>query len=229
MRFLSWVTAATAGTAAVAILGVSPVAAQSSPSVDATIDRAVAAWSKVRTVRGTFEQTVTNPLTGSSATAHGEFAQERPNRLSIRFSKPDSGAIVSDGKYIWVYLPSSAPGQVIKRPATDQGSMPIDLTGQFLDTPKSRYDISPAGTRTVDGHPAHALSLVAKRGASSPVLKATVWVDDDDALIREFESTEQSGVVRHVRLTALELNAPVSKDAFVFAVPKGARIIDQTR
>ena len=29
-------------------------------SVDATIDRAVAAWGKVKTVRGTFEQTVTN-------------------------------------------------------------------------------------------------------------------------------------------------------------------------
>jgi outer membrane lipoprotein carrier protein len=232
MRFLSSASAAAA--TAVITLCVAPVSpvsrlAAQTASIDATIDRAVAAWSKVRTVRGTFEQTVTNPLTGSSATAHGEFAQERPNRLSIRFSKPDSGAIVADGKYVWVYLPSTAPGRVIKRPATDRGSMPIDLTGQFLDSPRARYDISAAGTRTVDGHPAHALSLVAKQGASSPVLKATVWVDDDDALIREFESTEQSGVVRHVRLTALELNLPVSKDAFVFAVPKGARVIDQTK
>jgi outer membrane lipoprotein carrier protein len=208
-------------------LAAAPMAAHGQ-SVDATIDRAVAAWAKVRTVRGSFEQTVTNPLTGSSATAHGEFAQERPNRLAIRFSRPDSGAIVADGKYLWIYLPTSAPGQVIKRSATDRGAVPIDLTGQFLDAPKSKYDISAAGTRAVEGHPAHGFALVAK-GASSPVLKATVWVDDDDALIREFESTEQSGVVRHVKITAMELNGPVSKDSFAFVVPRGARVVDQSK
>lgn len=57
-------------------------------SVESTIDRAVAAWSKVKTVRGTFDQTVTNPLTGTSASAHGNYAQERPNRLAIRFLPP---------------------------------------------------------------------------------------------------------------------------------------------
>jgi len=198
-------------------------------SVDATIDRAVAAWAKVHTVRGSFDQSVTNPLTGSSATAHGEFAQERPNKLSIRFTKPDSGAIVADGKYLWIYLPSTAPGQVIKRPATDRASVPIDLTGQFLDAPKTKYDITPAGAKSVSGHPAHGLLLVAKKGAEAPVVKATVWVDDDDALIREFESTEQSGVTRHVRLTALDLNTPVPSASFAFVVPKGVRVLDQTK
>ena len=37
-----------------------PLGAQ---NVGATIDRAVAAWAKVKTVRGTFEQTVTNQIT----------------------------------------------------------------------------------------------------------------------------------------------------------------------
>lgn len=198
-------------------------------SVDATIDRAVAAWAKVRTVNGAFEQTVTNPLTGSSATAHGDFAQERPNKLSIRFTKPDSGAIVADGKFLWIYLPTTAPGQVIKRPATDHAAVPIDLTGQFLDAPKARYDIATAGAKTVGGHPAHGLQLTAKKGADAPVVKATVWVDDDDALIREFESTEQSGVSRHVRLTSVDINRPVSGSAFSFSVPKGVRVVDQTR
>lgn len=207
-------------------LGAAPLAAQ---SVDATIDRAVSAWAKVRTVRGTFEQTVTNPLTGSSAAARGEFAQQRPNKLSIRFTKPDSGAIVADGKYLWIYLPSTTPGQVIKRPATDRAAVPIDLTGQFLDAPKATYDITPAASKTVSGHPAHGLQLVAKKGAEAPVVKATVWVDDDDALIREFESTEQSGVTRHVRLTSLDVNAPLTNASFAFAVPKGVRVLDQTK
>ena len=202
-----------------------PVAAQ---STDATIDRAVAAWAKVKTVRGTFEQTVTNSLTGSSANSRGTYAQERPNRLAIRFEQPGTDAIIADGKVVWVYLPSSAPGQVIKRPATDRASVPIDLTGQFLDSPRTKYDITAAGTRTVSGHPAHGLTLVPKAGTSAPFTKATVWIDDDDALIREFEETESTGVTRRVRLTSVEPNAPVARSDFTFVVPKGVKVVDQT-
>ena len=202
-----------------------PLAAQ---STDATIDRAVAAWAKVKTVRGTFEQTVTNSLTGSSANSRGTYAQERPNRLAIRFEQPGTDAIIADGKVLWVYLPSSAPGQVIKRPATDRASVPIDLTGQFLDSPRTKYDITAAGTRTVSGHPAHGLTLVPKAGNSAPFTKATVWIDDDDALIREFEETESTGVTRRVRLTSVEPNAPVARSDFTFVVPKGVKVVDQT-
>jgi outer membrane lipoprotein carrier protein len=198
-------------------------------SVDATIDRAVAAWAKVATVRGTFEQTVSNSLTGSSATAHGEYTQERPNRLSIRFLAPDSGAIVSDGRAVWVFLPTSAPGQVVKRPATDRSASPIDLTGQFLEAPRTKYDISAAGTRTVDGHAAHGLILVPKKGSSAPFSKATVWVDDDDSLIREFEEIEPSGVTRHVHITAIQTNVPIDRSGFNFTIPKGVKVVDQTK
>jgi outer membrane lipoprotein carrier protein len=211
-----------------AVLCVMPVTI-GAQSVDATIDRAVAAWAKVTTVRGTFEQTVSNSLTGSSASARGDYVQERPNRLAIRFTGPDSGAIVSDGKAVWVFLPSSAPGQVVKRPATDRSASPIDLTGQFLDAPRTKYDISAAAPRTVDGHATHGLTLIPKKGATAPFSKATVWVDDDDSLIREFEETEPSGVTRHVHITSIQTNAPVDRGAFSFTIPKGVRVVDQTK
>ena len=212
----------------VAVLCVMPLTL-GAQSVDAAIDRAVAAWAKVTTVRGTFDQTVSNSLTGSSATAHGEYTQERPNRLAIRFTAPDSGAIVSDGKAVWVFLPSSAPGQVVKRPATDRSASPIDLTGQFLDAPRTKYDISSAPSRIVDGHATHGLLLVPKKGATAPFSKATVWVDDDDSLIREFEETEPSGVTRHVHITSIQTNVPVDRAAFSFTIPKGVKVVDQTK
>lgn len=198
-------------------------------AVDATIDRAAAAWAKIKTVRGTFEQTVSNSLTGSTAAARGSYAQDRPNLLSIRFTQPASDAIVSDGKAVWVYLPSTAPGQVIKRPATDKSQTPIDLTGTFLDSPKTKYEITAAAGKTVDGHATHGLSLLPKAGTSAPFAKATVWVDDDDAYIREFDVTEANGISRHVHLTSVEPNAKVDKSLFVFTVPSGAKIVDQTK
>ena len=195
---------------------------------DAIIDRAVAAWAKVTTVRGTFEQTVTNALTGTSASSKGTYAQERPNRLAIRFDQPGQDAIVADGKFVWIYLPASAPGQVIKRAGADRSSVPIDVTGQFLDQPRKKYDIAAAGTKTVNGHPAHGLTLTPKAGTSGPFTKATVWVDDDDSLIREFEAVDTNGVTRHVRLATIETNVSVDRSVFTFTPPKGIRIVDQT-
>jgi outer membrane lipoprotein carrier protein len=213
--------------ASVSTAVIAPAVAQSN---DSAIDRAAAAWATVKTVRGSFDQMVTNPLTGSSANAHGQYVQERPNRLAIRFSQADSSAIVADGRVVWVYLPSSLPGQVIKRSATDHAAIPIDLTGQFLDAPRAKYDITPSTGRTVDGHAAHGFTLVPKKGSGSPspFTTATVWIDDDDSLIREFEETETSGVVRHIHLTTVDLNVPVDRSAFTFVVPKGVRVVDQT-
>jgi outer membrane lipoprotein carrier protein len=198
-------------------------------SVDATIDRAIAAWAKVRTVRGTFEQTLTNPLTNGKVTTTGRYAQQRPNRIAIRFDVPTGDAIVADGTALWIFLPGSAPGQVIKRAASDRSQVPIDITGQFLDSPKTKYDISAAGTRTIDGHPSHGLLLVARKDANAPVSRATVWIGDDDALIREFESTEPSGVTRRIHLKTMEINPSIDASTFSFAIPKGVKIVDQTR
>jgi outer membrane lipoprotein carrier protein len=215
---------ALAALAAAAAPLVAPLAAQTDP-----IDRAVAAWAKVKTVKGTFEQMVTNSLTGTSATARGEYVQERPNRLAIRFHQPDGGAIVSDGKLLWVYLPNSTPGQVMKRSATDRSAVPIDFTGQFLEAPKSKYDITAIGTKTVDGHTAHGFKVVPKPGTSSPFTTASVWVDDDDSLIREFEGTESSGITRHIHIQSLDLNPPVDRSAFTFTPPSGVKVVDQTK
>lgn len=212
-----------------AIFGLATGVPLRAQSVYSIIDRAVSAWSRVKTVRGTFEQTVTNPLTGSSAGALGEYVQERPNRMAIRFLPPVSDAIVSDGTAVWIYLPSSAPGQVVKRAATDRGSVPIDLTGQFLNSPRAKYNIAAAGSRVIDGHPSHGLTLVPKAGSPTIFRTATVWIDDDDSLIRDFEETETSGVVRRVHLTSLHQNAPVNRSAFTFAIPKGVTVIDQTK
>ena len=198
-----------------------------SPSTDQVLDRAVAAWGKVKTARATFEQTITNPLTGSTGNARGEFQEQRPNKLSIRFTEPSGDRIVSDGASVWVYLPSSAPGQVIKRSASDASAIPLDITGEFLTDPRSRYSVTAAGTGDVAGHAAHALTLLPKPDAAAPFTKATIWVDDDDGLIRQFETVEQSGVTRRVRITTLDLNVPVERSLFTFTPPSGVRVIER--
>ena len=55
---------------------------------------------------------------------------------------------------------------------------------------------------------------------------ATVWIDDADATIRQFEVTENSNVQRRVRMTSFKTNVPVDASAFVFDVPAGVRVVE---
>ena len=189
------------------------------------LDRAVAAWAKVRTVRGTFEQTIVNSLTGRTMTTTGEYQQDRPGKLSVVFAAPANDRIVADGKNVWLFLPSSAPDQVIKTPLGAGGTGTMDLTAQFLVAPRSKYAISLAGALSVSGRPTHAFALVPRTAGGAPFKTATVWIDDADAVIRQFEVTEASGVQRRVRLTSFKTNVPVDASAFVFTPPPGVRIV----
>lgn len=204
-----------------------PVAANGRRDVDREIARAIAAWSRVKTLRATFEQTVTNPITGSELVARGTLQQQKPDRLAITFTEPAGDRIVADGTYVWLFLQSATPGQVVRMRVTDAGAANTDLIGQFLTTPRDAYTASDAGTDVVRGRATRALVLLAKPGRSLPFVRAKVWVDSADALIRQFEAVDASGISRKVRILTLTPNAPVDRAAFRFEVPAGVRIVER--
>jgi outer membrane lipoprotein carrier protein len=196
--------------------------------VDGIIDKAVATYNNTRTSKGTFEQVITNPLTGSKANASGQFEQQRkPARFSFRFVQPKGDMLIGDGKWLWVYLPSSTPGQVIKLPMTEGGAGSLDLASRFFDSPRTRFTISDAGTATIAGHATRAVVLQPK-STSEPFTRAKVWIDVADGTLRQFETLEASGITRMVTITAVSPNATVDQKLFTFKPPKGARVVDQT-
>lgn len=218
---LNHIYAAAAGVALVA------GAARAQSPVDGLIDKAVAAYDRTRTSTGTFEQAITNPLSGSTVRARGAFEQQRqPAKFSFRFTEPKGDLIVGDGRSVWIYLPSSTPGQVIKMPMTEGGAGSLDLASHFFDSPKTRFTITDGGAATVAGEATRALVLVPKSNAE-PFTRATVWIDSSDGTLRQFETLEPSGIKRRVTITAITPNAPVSAKAFTFTPPKGTRIVDQ--
>ncbi|MEX2154884.1 MAG: outer-membrane lipoprotein carrier protein LolA [Gemmatimonadaceae bacterium] len=200
-------------------------AAPKKQDVNGTINRAIAAWSRVKTLRATFEQTLTNPITGSALTSKGALQQRKPNRLAITFSDPAGDRIVADGKFVWVFLQSATPGQVVKLANTDVGAASTDLIGQFLTTPRETYDATDAGTDKVGKRTARALVLTAKPGELLSFIRAKVWVDTADHLIRQFESTDANGITRRVRLLTLTPNASVDNKVFSFRVPQNVRVV----
>jgi outer membrane lipoprotein carrier protein len=201
---------------------IAPAARAQAPA--ATLDKAIAAWSKVRSLSGSFEQSLTNPLLRSTNVARGDFRQQRPNKLAIRFTDPAGDAIVADGKFLWVYLRQAAPNQVIKRAQTDDMEVPLDLS-QFLDGTGSKYDLVSKGAEPVAGRPAKVIGLTPRKNTRSPFTTATIWVDDADGLIRQFEVVEPSGTTRRIRLTTVTMNPALTASDFAFSVPKGAKIV----
>jgi outer membrane lipoprotein carrier protein len=197
---------------------------QSSPA-DRAIDAAVAAYADLRTARATFEQTIRNPLVGRTLSSRGEFEQARPDRFAFRFTEPKGDAIVSDGKHVWVYLPSSEPDQVIRSPLSSGPAGSLDLIGEFFSNPRRRYAVADGGAETVDGRGLRIVVLTPK-SSDAAFTKARVWIDPATGALAQFEAEEPSGVVRMVRITSFSKNVAVAPDAFTFRVPKGVRVVN---
>jgi outer membrane lipoprotein carrier protein len=200
-----------------------PVGARAQ-NADAVIDRAVAAYARLNTIRAEFQQTLTNPLTGNSQTTSGVILRKKPNLLSITFDSGDR--VAADGSTLWVYLPSSVPGQVVRMPYTGSNASTVDPAQQFLNSPRTRFTVTSSGTATVGGRAMHAVTLVPKR-ANTAFTSAKVWIDDNDSSIRQFDVETANGLQRHVVITSFTPNPALSKSSFKFAVPKGAKVVDQ--
>ena len=199
-------------------------------TAQATFDRAAKVYRDAKTVQAQFDQTLTNTLLGTNATAHGELFRQRPNLFAIVFAKPLMDKIVCDGKAVWVYLPSSVQGQVIKTPL-EKGSAetPLDPLGEMLSASPDRYAMASAGATTVDGHPTHMVSLTPQKSAinSSGFTKATLWIDDRDGVVRLFETEEASGVKRRVRIAKFVVDGSLPRSVFVFTPPAGVRVVER--
>jgi outer membrane lipoprotein carrier protein len=222
-RFLRITRGALALLVVALITNVAPAAA-AAQSPDSTLDRAVAAYATIKTARISFTQTIDNALTGSTVSSRGELQQRRPSRFAVNFQEPAGDRIVSDGSYVWVYLPSTNPGQVIRAKLGADVGAP-DFAAQFLESPRKSYTVSGGSAATIDGVPTHSVVLT-PRSADSPFQKVTLWVNDSDALLRRVETVDQSGVVRRITVTKFARNAPVDANAFVFHVPAGVKVYD---
>jgi outer membrane lipoprotein carrier protein len=209
---------------AAAVLLALATAAEAQTPADAALDRAVVAYRDVHSLRATFDQSLTNPITGRTSQAKGELLVKRPGRISVRFTEPSGDRIVSDGKYVWIYLPTSAPGQVIRGHADAAQGTGMDVSTELLTAPRTKFDIGDGGVATVGGRATHVVILTPRTARN--YTKARLWIDDADGVVRQLELTENSGVVRTITFRTIQLNANVPASAFKFDVPKGVKVFD---
>lgn len=199
-----------------------PMSAADSAAM-ALVVRSSAAYRSARTLRATFTQTLYNPRTGSSYAAAGEFLQRGAEQFAFRFTDPEGDAVIGDGSVLWLYLPSTAKGQVLK--VSRAAGAGLDLVDVLLRDPGERFRAEALADTTIAGRAVRPIQLT-PRASGTPFSRATVWVDVENALIRRAELVELSGMIRTLNFTEMRTGVTFPADAFVFKVPEGVRVIE---
>jgi outer membrane lipoprotein carrier protein len=208
---------------ALLLLGAAPLQAQDAQAI---IGRSAQVYRSLGSLQADFVQLIDNPMI-DSAESRGKLAQAGPAKLSMRFSDPPGEAIVIDGQHVWVYTPSTVPGQVVRLAVPNGGPVyGYNLLAWLLDRPAERYQPKYLRKEQIDGRPTDVIQLV-PAVPNLPFTKAVIWLDQESALPRKLEIHEESGATRTLTLKRIRVNQSLPEQTFSFKVPSGVRIVDQ--
>jgi outer membrane lipoprotein carrier protein len=195
------------------------------PDAKAVAERAARTYQALSSFAADFHQTIADSELGTYD-SRGKLVQAGTSRLSMRFSDPAGDAIVMDGQRIWVYTPSTTPGQVLRFPLPTGPTFGPNVLAWLLDKPNERYRISYVKEDSLAGRVADVIGLE-PLDADLPFDRAVLWVDREDALPRRLEVRERRGTHRTLALSAIRTNGRLGEGVFKFTVPSGVRIVDQ--
>ena len=195
-------------------------------SADSALARAQRAYDSMTTLKAAFYQTITNPMLGGPEESRGVLFLQPPGKFAMRFSEPDGDRIVADGRWLWIYTPSSVPDQVIRQPVPTSGANTPNLFAQFVDRPLERYRATYVGRDTVATEPVDLVRLVPK-GEDVPFREAVIAVSTRDGWMRRLSLVEASGQRRVLTFQRLDVNQLIPSGELRFAVPRGTKVITQ--
>jgi len=190
------------------------------------LDRASESFDTVRTLQADFVQIIDNPMLGDPDTTRGKLFQRRPNYFAMRFTEPRDDRIVADGRRLWLYTPSTTPGQVIRTAIPGTGTTGPNLIGQFVERPRERYDARFVRGDSLPDGPVDVIALK-PHAKDLPYSEATVWIAKQDGLVRRIELLETSGQRRTITLQHLAVNKPIAAREFRFSPKAGLQVVDQ--
>jgi outer membrane lipoprotein carrier protein len=196
------------------------------PEVRDLLARAEKVYDGLNSMQAEFDQTIEIVLLGRKRTGTGTWYQKGPGRFKMDFTDPAGDVIVADGASLWLYYPSTHPGQVIRSTidANTTGAGMVDLQGRIFDEAAEGYDAVFDGVEDVDGKSTWLVSLTPR--GESPYRLVRVWIDTERLLVRRFEITEENETLRTVVLRNLQPNADIPDATFSFTPPAGTDVFE---
>jgi outer membrane lipoprotein carrier protein len=207
------------------LLAVAPGAVRAQDA-NALVGRSSRVYRSLSSLTADFVQLIDNPMI-DSAESRGKLVQAGPDKLAMRFTDPPGEAVIIDGRSVWVYTPSTTPGQVIRMSVPSGGPIyGYNMLAWLLDRPAERYTASYRQADVVGGRSMDVVELV-PAVPDLPFEKAVLWLDRADGIPRRLEITEHSGATRTLTLSKVRVNQSVPDSTFRFEVPSGVRVVDQ--
>jgi len=207
-------------------LAAAPLAAARAQDAQGIVGRSSRVYRSLSSLKADFVQVIDNPMI-DSAESRGTLVQAGDDKLAMRFTDPPGEAIVIDGQHVWVYTPSTTPGQVIRMAVPSGGPVyGYNMLAWLLDRPAERYTAKYVRPDKLNGRSVDVVELV-PAVPDLPFDRAIVWLDKEDGLPRRLEITEHSGATRTLTLSKMRINQSAPARTFTFEVPSGVRVVDQ--
>jgi len=208
--------------ALLAAISAAAAAAQTGPDPEAVVERADAALDDLSTLRAKFVQRVENPILEKTEIGHGTLSYRAPDRFRIAYRYPEGDVVVHDGRFVWIFLPSSQPEQVIRQPA---GASGVRNPMTYLRDLRQGYAVEHAGVEEVAGGSADHLVLTPE-SSDVAFARIDVWVDRGTGLLRQVRTRTPDDLVTTYTFQTLEPGADLESGLFRFTPPEGVEVYD---
>jgi outer membrane lipoprotein carrier protein len=163
---------------------------------------------------------------GNKSNKTGRITYKAANRMLIEFSNPSGQRIVSDGKSMWIYIPSMnvVAEQDLKQ---DSGSIFSATTGSGLKRLFSKYHYKFASKtqpeKQSDGSMQYTLFLKQKESRSG-FRTIKLWISED-YIIKKAAGESSTGKNIEIQFYNMKTNIALQNGLFQFDIPSQAKII----
>jgi len=206
----------------IALLWAAPLAGQ---DATAALRRAEIAYRGLTSLAAEFSQVIENPMLGAPEHSRGLLFLSPPNRFAMRFTDPAGDRIVADGTWLWLYAPSTVPGQVIRQAIPSSGMASPNLMAQFVDRPLERYSVEYLGADVVHGDSVDLVRLT-PHDETLGFRVATIAVARTDGILRRIAMVEESGQRRILVFSAIRTRGTIPAGELQFTTPAGVKVVE---
>ncbi len=151
----------------------------------------------------------------------GRLWLRKPGKMRWEYSQPEGKLYITDGRYAYLYTPSSNEVQRTRIKQTEDLRAPL----AFL---LGRLDFKRDFKRFVWRVEGNGYRVVAEPHSDRLVFTEVEFLVDEERRIRQVRVTGQDRSVMEFRFEGERLNPPVNEEWFVFRAPPGVTVVEST-
>jgi len=178
-------------------------------------------YNRTQTLQVSFAESFT--MQGRKRTEKGELSLRKPGRMRWQYSTPAGKLYVSDGKYIYSYIPSENRAEKINLKETEDMRAPLAFLLGRLNFHDDFRDF-----RTESDGRGNLFITAIPKSDKLPYTEVTFLVSPD-SVIHYLAVKGQEGSVTEFTFENERKNPPLSDALFRFTPPPGAEYLDSTR